>query len=216
MGTYSKDVDSNFVKDLYKTLLNRIKDVKIKRCESSLAYFITCLYEYLIISVCIREVENGNIKLRLTKDKEYVILNIIDVSRCIDNKTRLFLISLKDIANVLRHENCRIIDCCKDFLELIMQEDTISCLSVLLSNENEKELYRFLTNKLLIVSIFKEVFNTNEMKSICRKIVNYYVKNTSGNKTVKDIIREMQRKSGCSFDFACHEFVGTGLQRLEY
>ena len=62
-----------------------------------------------------------------------------------------------------------------------------------------------------------EVFNTNEMKSICRKIVNYYVKNTSGNKTVKDIIVEMQRKTGCSFDFACHELVvGTGLQRLEY
>ena len=205
MGTYSKDISMKDVKDFYKSLLDAISVLVKNKTSIGFSYVIMCLYEYLILSICVRYKDSGRFSLRVKDDS--VIINIYDVKRCFNDKyVYKFMYSLMKTANTLKHSLSKRDMMNRDFVDLICSNYVLNVLNSILSEE-EKELRSFLLNKKLINSIYTEIYESNKYKISCDEIVNFYIKNSSNGKTIECIINEMMESSGCSFKFACVEFV---------
>lgn len=205
MGTYSKDISMKDVKEYYDSLINGIKELQSNISSIGLSYIILCLYEYLILKICIGMRDSGKLRLRETEGN--IIINISDVYKCYKNKdVHHFMRRLMTISNTLRHSFNERIFMNKSFLDLLFSRYTNDVLDIILGNE-DVELKRFLKNKRLLNRISDELYRNSTLKMSCDEIVNFYIKNSSNGKIIECIINEMMRSSGCSFKFACVEFV---------
>lgn len=141
MGTYSKDISMKDVKEYYDSLINGIKELQSNISSIGLSYIILCLYEYLILKICIGMRDSGKLRLRETEGN--IVINISDVYKCYKNKdVHHFMRRLMTISNTLRHSFNERIFMNKSFLDLLFSRYTNDVLDIILGNE-DVELKRF-------------------------------------------------------------------------
>lgn len=215
MGTYDKNIDIETIKKAYKSLIVVLKDMRREVSINSVSYAIMCIYEYLILSVCIRYKEDGVLNLSVSEDK--ITINITCLNKVLDyvgystkhkQIIRSVMYKFLNNSNLLRHEFYTRRMALKNILLFLIKNSNnveFSCNTLL--TEEEWELKYFITNGKMFKNIYNELFDNKEMSNICNNIISGYIDNSSGEKDIKDIVKEMMHKSGCSQSFAYRKVI---------
>lgn len=171
MPTYV-NVSLSVVHRMYEYLVNLSNDLLNKPSDGITRYFILALYDFMVL--------RAGFKIHVKDDPNKVVeslrSSVSEVKKLSDKKDYLFLISLMDLANLIRHEFSES-DYVKDFKELLEDKENEGVFDRLYASGVlgfDDRLYKFLTSKEFNSVINKDVesYKSSIKKFIRKRVLN--------------------------------------------
>lgn len=188
MGKY-KRLSMLLVNSMYVSICNLLSVLKKNPTKGNIAYFIMCLYEFIIAMICVKYKEDlieftnkGEIKVVLSDGTYNINKIVVDVllkkhyrNEKIRKNLRDNISFLVNKSNILRHGFNQYDSVINTVLTEFTQDSFKQFINIFLVDY--KELYTFLSNSEYIVNLQLELYNSSVLYTKCLEVIDSYMFN---------------------------------------